>query len=112
MIVRGLPIPSQSRNMPVVNVGSNKRPTYLPSHLCKVRPGQISNIKLEGDLSKRMIKFAVRDPYPNSESITKDGFKTLGLTQANQKLVILLHLDTFRNKFELTEIGDLRNHGG
>ena len=95
--------------MPVVNVGSNKRPTYLPSHLCEVRPGQLSNLKLEGDRTKEMIKFAVRDPFLNSQSIMNDGFETLGLKQTNEKLVILLHFDTLRNDFELTKTDEFQN---
>ena len=85
------PIQPQHLSLPLVNVGSNKRPTYLPSHLCDVRPGQISNLTLDSKDTRDMIKFAVRTPDMNASSITTKAFKTLGLNPANQELVISLH---------------------
>ena len=87
LTVRRAPLSPNDRGQPVVNVGSNKRPTYLPSHLCIIRPGQVSKLKLEGKQTRGMIKFAVRNPNENAKSITIKGFNTLGFTADNEKLV-------------------------
>lgn len=106
--VRMEPIQPEHLGLPLVNVGSNKRPTYLPSHLCDVRPGQISNLTLDSKDTRDMIKFAVRTPDMNASSITTKAFKTLGLNPANRELVISLHFGVLRSYSELTETGALR----
>ena len=94
------PISNRDLRLPLVNVGSNKRPTYLPSHVCEVSRGQISNLKIE---PSEMIKFAVRDPYDNAKSITNKAFKTLGLTSDNLELVMILLFRVIRDLFELIQ---------
>ena len=106
MIVRGEPISSQDLLLPVVNVGSNKRPTYLPSHLCMVMEGQISNLKLDKAQTQKMINFAVRDPNLNANSITTKGFTTLGF-ENNDRLVALPSSNNSREAYELTKLGTL-----
>ena len=93
--------------LPVVNVGSNKRPTYLPSHLLKVIKGQISKLKLNPEHTRAMIKFAVRDPVRNAQSIKNSGFNTLGFMEGNQELVALPSLNVLYDAYELTETGML-----
>ena len=80
----------QNISLPLVNVGSNKRPTYLPSHLCQIRPGQVSKLKLDPQQIRDMTKFAVRAPDDNAKSIKRDGFETLGLNRKNPQLVIIV----------------------
>lgn len=96
-------IPTQDLNFPVVNVGSNKRPTYLPAHLCEVWPGQVSKLRLDPGETREMIKFAVRDPYENAKSIMTKAFETLGLNSANQELVTLFPFRVVRDLSELTQ---------
>lgn len=73
---------------PVINVGSDQNPSYLPAEVCIVLPGQSAMSKLSGDQTRDMIRFAVRRPWLNAESIVNDGLRTGGLsTQTNPLLV-------------------------
>lgn len=73
---------------PVINVGTNTNPSYLPAEVCVVLPGQSAMAKLSGDQTRNMIKFAVRGPWLNAQSIVNDGLLTGGLsTQSNPLLV-------------------------
>lgn len=72
----------------VINVGSDKNPSYLPAEVCIVLPGQSAMAKLSGDQTRNMIRFAVRGPWLNAESIVNQGLQTGGLsTQTNPLLV-------------------------
>ncbi|KAH8743849.1 PAZ domain-containing protein [Diaporthe sp. PMI_573] len=72
---------------PVVNVGTEKNPSYLPAEVCIVLPGQSAMAKLSGDQTRNMIRFAVRGPWLNAMSIVNDGLLTGGLsTQTNPLL--------------------------
>ncbi|CAI4213970.1 unnamed protein product [Parascedosporium putredinis] len=73
-------------NVPIVNVGTRERPTYLPAEACNVLPGQNANTKLSPEQTQNMIRFAVRKPCDNAESITRDGLRTAGLTSSNPLL--------------------------
>ena len=42
-------------------------------------PGQTSRSKLEPDQTAKMIKFAVRRPWENANSIIQEGVRTVGL---------------------------------
>ena len=75
-------------NLPVVNVGNKENPSYLPAEVCIVLPGQFSQSKLDPSQTQEMIKFAVRKPWENADSITQEGIRTVGLLpQANVNLV-------------------------
>lgn len=75
-------------NLPVVNVGNGENPSYLPAEVCVVMPGQNSQSKLDPGQTQQMIRFAVRKPWENANSITQDGLQTVGLLpQTNVKLV-------------------------
>lgn len=80
-----------SDDYPVINVGTDKNPSYLPAEVCIVLPGQSAMAKLSGDQTRNMIRFAVRGPWLNAESIVNDGLLTGGLsTQTNPLLVSLV----------------------
>lgn len=50
--------------------------------------GQNSQSKLDPGQTQQMIRFAVRKPWENADSISRDGVRTLGLLpQTNAKLV-------------------------
>ncbi|RAL03580.1 putative RNA interference and gene silencing protein (Qde2) [Aspergillus ibericus CBS 121593] len=65
--------------MPVVNVGTKEKPSYLPVEVCHVEPGQQANTKLSPEQTKSMLEFAVQSPKTNAESIVMQGKKVLGL---------------------------------
>lgn len=78
-----------NEGMPVVNVGTKEKPSYLPPELCSVLPGQSAK-KLNSNQTQTIIQKACRQPWENAESITKDGSKILGLREpANASLVKL-----------------------
>ena len=80
-----------SDNYPVINVGTKMNPSYLPAEVCVVLPGQSAMAKLSGDQTRNMIRFAVRGPWLNAESIVNDGLLTGGLsTETNPLLVSLV----------------------
>jgi eukaryotic translation initiation factor 2C len=74
-------------NLPLVNVGNSKFPSYLPLEVCIVLPGQSSKRKLSPDQTSDMIKFACRRPKENAMSITNDARDVLGFTAGNLMLV-------------------------
>ncbi|KXT07662.1 hypothetical protein AC578_10179 [Pseudocercospora eumusae] len=61
-------------SLPVVNVGTLANPSYLPLQVCNVRLGQVARAK--------MIKFAVRPPSTNANSITTVGLSLLRLERS------------------------------
>lgn len=65
--------------MPVVNVGSIEKPSYLPVEVCQVEAGQPAKTKLSPNQTREMLKFAVRSPAQNASSIVTKGMETLGL---------------------------------
>ena len=69
--------------------------------------GQISKLKLNQDQTKEMIKFAVRQPINNANSITSSGFTTLGFYEHNQQLVALPSFNDSYDANELTKTGTL-----
>ncbi|GME64841.1 Argonaute/Dicer protein PAZ [Neofusicoccum parvum] len=68
-------------SLPVVNVGTNQNPTYLPPEVGVVMPAQPSKKKLDGDQTAQMIRAAVRPPGQNANAIVKDGYQTVGLDE-------------------------------
>jgi eukaryotic translation initiation factor 2C len=77
----------------VVNVGNLQNPIYLPAEVCDVLPGQPSNAKLSPKQTSEMIKFAVRKPADNAESIVTKGVQVIGVSpQLNACLVSLFPL--------------------
>ncbi|KAG8165758.1 hypothetical protein KVR01_004310 [Diaporthe batatas] len=76
-----------SDDFPVVNVGTDKNPSYLPAEVCIVLPGQSAMAKLSGDQTRNMIRFAVRGPWLNAMSIVNDGLSTGGLSRDTNPLL-------------------------
>lgn len=76
-----------SNEYPVVNVGNDENPSYLPAEICVVLPGQNATAKLSGDQTRAMIGFAVRRPGENAQSIVDQGFQTAGLTSQTNPLL-------------------------
>lgn len=74
-------------DLPVINVGSEAKPSYLPAELCHVRPGQPYHTKLNEPQTQNMIKFAVRKPEENIASILNSGIRLLGFDPPNHPMV-------------------------
>lgn len=72
--------------LPVINVGSRQNPQYLPPEVCEVLPGQTSNTKLSSSQTQQMIRFAVRKPAQNAQSIATSGTQMLGFEPTNSTL--------------------------
>jgi len=66
-------------NLPVVNVGSAKKPNWIPPELCVVEEGNAYRDKLSDKETASMIKYACNIPKVNAEAITQRGFPLLGL---------------------------------
>ena len=66
-------------NLPVINVGTQQNPSYLPADVCIVLPGQPSGAKLSPAQTQQMIRFAVRRPTQNAQSIITRGARILGI---------------------------------
>lgn len=65
-------------NLPVVNVGSSRRPIYLPAELCEVIE-QPYHGRLTDRETSNMINYACNPPATNAASIVNDGLRLLGL---------------------------------
>lgn len=65
---------------PVVNVGNQQNPVYLPAELCEVLPGQIFGGDPTSDMRSAMIKFSCRKPPQNYESIITEGLEIMGIS--------------------------------
>lgn len=68
---------------PVLNVGSAKRPVYVPQEVCTIPPGMPFSGDLGTGQRQLMIKFSCRRPRENYQSIIQDGLKVMGI--ANDK---------------------------
>ncbi|KAL8294351.1 hypothetical protein RB597_007939 [Gaeumannomyces tritici] len=77
----------QKSDLPVVNVGTRENPTYLPPEVCIVIPGQCANSKLDPTQTQQMIRFAVRKPGDNANSIVYEGLSTIGLSNNTNSLL-------------------------
>ncbi|KAI1284237.1 ribonuclease H-like domain-containing protein [Xylaria sp. FL0933] len=66
--------------LPVVNVGTKQDPSYLPSEVCAVLPGQPASNALSLAQRQAMIQFAVRGPAANAQSIVSEGHHIAGIS--------------------------------
>jgi len=80
-------------SLPVINVSGKDNPSYLPVDVCEVRPGQPAGTKLSGAQTQQMIRFAVRRPLQNAQSIVASGGRLLGLDPANPTMVCKIPLN-------------------
>lgn len=76
-----------NNDYPVINVGNDANPSYLPAEICVVLSGQNATAKLSGDQTRNMIGFAVRRPGENAESIVDKGLQIAGLTSETNPLL-------------------------
>ena len=60
-------------------MGTRQNPSYLPADVCIVLPGQPSGAKLSSAQTQQMIRFAVRKPVPNAQTIVTSGARVLGI---------------------------------
>ncbi|KAI0390066.1 ribonuclease H-like domain-containing protein [Xylariaceae sp. FL0594] len=76
-----------NERLPVMNVGTRENPSYLPPQVCVVLPSQPAKTKLDPMQTAKMIRFAVRPPAENADSIVSQGHGVAGLSaQTNPKL--------------------------
>lgn len=72
-----LPLQHADR-LPVINVGNEQRPVWIPAELCQI----ISGIPLRGKLTdiqtSTMLQLACNAPATNAQTIMKEGFQKLG----------------------------------
>jgi len=66
-------------DLPVVNIGSVKKPNWVPAELCEVEEGNAYRDKLSDRETASMIKVACNIPKVNAEDIVGRGFPLLGL---------------------------------
>lgn len=86
-----------NNNFPVVNVGTNENPSYLPAEVCIVLPGQHARARLNGEQTSNMVNFACRPPWVNASSIENDGFETAGLSRKTNPLLVSPNVILTRN---------------
>ncbi len=67
-------------SFPVLNVGSQDNPTYIPANVCVVLPGQPYKPKQDSTQTQSMVGFAVRPPQTTIGIIGREGLDLLGLS--------------------------------
>ncbi|KAG7440908.1 argonaute-like protein [Guyanagaster necrorhizus] len=67
-------------DLPVVNVGSVKRPIWLPAEICRIEAGNPYRGRLGDQEVAQMIRYACNPPRVNAEFIVDEGFKKLSLS--------------------------------
>ncbi|KAK2595434.1 hypothetical protein QQS21_006844 [Conoideocrella luteorostrata] len=60
------------KDLPVMNAGSLKRPSFFPAEVLEIQQGQSVKAKLTGEETTAMLAFACRTPYENALSIATD----------------------------------------
>ncbi|KAI9790087.1 MAG: hypothetical protein M1816_005557 [Peltula sp. TS41687] len=80
--------PPQRKDLPVVNVGTKDKPTYLPPEVCQVLPGQTTRKTINPTQTQAMIKRACRPPGANARSIKDHGTKVLGLEEPSNAFLV------------------------
>lgn len=71
--------------VPVLNVGSNVRPQYIPQDVANILPAQPYNGELTTIQRQNIIKFSCRKPPNNYKSIMEDGRRIVGITDQRTK---------------------------
>ncbi|KAG6916362.1 hypothetical protein DXG01_007198 [Tephrocybe rancida] len=66
-------------DLPVVDIGSQKKVIWVPAELCDILPGQPYG-KLNDRETAQMIRYACNPPKFNAEAIVNQGFPVLGLS--------------------------------
>lgn len=65
------------QDLPVLNLGTAKRPTFFPAEVIEIQPGQSVKAKLTGEETTAMLAFACRTPYENAFSLSHDAREVL-----------------------------------
>ena len=81
----------------MVNVGTSQNPSYLPAEVCEVLPGQPAGSKLSPAQTQQMIKFAVRGPAQNAQSIVMNGARVLGINPPTNTTLVSLFTSSFNS---------------
>ncbi|TFK71981.1 Piwi-domain-containing protein, partial [Pluteus cervinus] len=68
------------QELPVVNVGSKRKPIWVPPELCEILPGTVYRGEFDLQGIRAMLGFATNPPAHNAKSIVNQGFETLDLT--------------------------------
>jgi len=69
-----------AHDLPVVDIGSVKKPNYLPAELCEIEEGTPYGGKLNEKETANMIQYACNPPKVNAVAIVNQGLPRLGLT--------------------------------
>jgi hypothetical protein len=75
-------------SLPLINVGTTRKPIYIPAEYCELLPGQPLKTRLSPGNQDAMIQFACRPPPANAQSITTSARALLALD--NNKLLVSL----------------------
>ncbi|KAI1813465.1 ribonuclease H-like domain-containing protein [Poronia punctata] len=78
---------------PVVNIGGQSKPIYMPAELVEVLDGQAVKRKTTPNETRDMILFSCRSPYANATSIATLGRKVLGLDGSDTLKAFGLQVD-------------------
>ncbi|KAF9024374.1 Piwi-domain-containing protein [Hymenopellis radicata] len=84
---------SHADDLPVINCGSLKRPTWLPAEICEIEPGNPYRGRLTDREVANMMNVACNPPGLNAQFITNDGFGKLKLADAHLKDEFKLFID-------------------
>ncbi|TRX90380.1 hypothetical protein FHL15_008745 [Xylaria flabelliformis] len=74
----------QDPALPVINVGTDENPSYLPAEVCAIVPGQRTTHNLSAAQTTKMIDFAVRGPAANADSIVSEALSIAGISEGNK----------------------------
>lgn len=91
-------------DLPVVNVGTPEKPSYLPADVCEVLPGQRCRSNLSTSQAQLMIRYAVRKPAQNAQSIVLEGLQVSGIHPPSNTLVSQVPVHNPENATDLFRI--------
>lgn len=72
--------PIKYPDLPLLDIGSDKRPNYIPAEFCEIVKGQPFRGRLNDRQTSDMLRVACQNPQRNSELIRGEGFLNLGLS--------------------------------
>ena len=72
--------------LPVIDVGNNKKPSWVPAELCDIEVGNAYRGRLDGYETAQMIKHACKPPRVNAEAIVGRGLPILGISPPQEPL--------------------------
>ncbi|KAK2745852.1 hypothetical protein FQN57_003465 [Myotisia sp. PD_48] len=75
---------TMDKNLAVLNVGTEKEPTYIPAEVCRIAPGQAAKRKPSPSQTSELMKFAPRKPVDNAISVVTNGARIIGALPGQQ----------------------------